>query len=198
MGPSTVEVARQRWRAAAESTFAALITDPSAYARAVATIGVIAAEFRARNADLGRLAEAMADPEELRAVTAAAPPPPGVPMAMLVGVACSMRERELIVADVREQRRRAIQDARDRGRAWAVLKGPEDVAELTGGPTGSACSIALHLASGTELRVAVDVWAPEPYRIDVVSPGSSTGQAFTRRDEWLAEAARRRSEVETP
>ncbi len=195
--PLDVDIWRQRWRAAAESTFATLIADPDAYARALETVGAIAADFRQRGAGLEALVQAMAAPDEVRTATAGATPP-GVPMALLVGVACSLRERELIVMDVRDKRRRAIQEARTAGRAWAVLEGPESVEELTGGRSGSGCSVALHLDSGTELRAAVDAWAPEPYRIDVVAPGGLRGEAFTQREEWLAEVQRLRGEIEAP
>ena len=46
----TVEVARRReqWRAAAQSLFPTLVADPVSYARAVETIGVLAAELGRR------------------------------------------------------------------------------------------------------------------------------------------------------
>ena len=193
-----VAAARSRWRAAAESAFPALIADPRAYARALEAIGAIAADLRRRDADLPDLAAAMDRSEDYRSVATAAPP--GIPMALLVGVACSMRERDLIARRVRDDRRRAIDDARAAGRPWAVLEGPARVEDLTGGATGSACCVHLHLPSGSELRAAVDAWSPEPYRVDVVNPGADapTGAAFTAREPWLAEVARLRSAVEAP
>lgn len=193
-----VVTARSRWRAAADSAFPALIADPAAYARAIETIGALAGDLRARDAGLADLAAAMAAPDDLRAATAQAPPPPGIPMSLLVGVACSMRERDLIAQRVRDDRRRAIDTARAAGRAWAVLEGPEVVERLDGGPTGSACCVHLHLPSGTELRAAVDMWSPEPYRVDAVGPGTSVDAVFAQRDPWLAEVNRLRTEIESP
>lgn len=194
--PAEVVTARARWRAAADSAFPALIADPAAYARAIATIGAIAADLRDRDTGLADLAAAMAAPDDLRPATA--PPPPGIPMALLVGVACGMRERDLIAQRVRDDRRRAIDAARDAGRAWAVLEGPERVEQLDGGLTGSACCVHLHLPSGTELRAAVDSWSPEPYRVGAVGPGASGETVFAAREPWLAEVERLRSAIESP
>lgn len=189
---------RTRWRSAADSAFPVLMTDPGLYARALETIGVLVADFRRREAGLDDLAAAMSEPEELRAVTASAPPPPGVPMALVVGVACSMRERDLIAQRVRDERRRAIQEARSAGRTWAVLEGPEQVEQLTGGSTGSASALHLHLASGTQLRASVNAWSTEPYGVEVVRPAgpAQDGATFAHREPWIDEVRKLRAEIE--
>jgi hypothetical protein len=189
---------RTRWRSAADAAFPALMTDPGVYARALETIGALVADFRRRELGLEDLAAAMSHPEALQLVPASAPPPPGVPMAMLVGVACSMRERDLIAQRVRDQRRRAIQEARAAGRSWAVLEGPEQVEQLTGGSTGTACAVHLHLASGTQLRASVNAWATEPYGVEVVRATgvANDGASFVHRETWIDEVNRLRAEVE--
>jgi hypothetical protein len=189
---------RTRWRSAAESAFPFLMTDPQVYAQALETVGLLAADFRRREVDLDGLAAAMSRPDELRAVTASAPAPPGVPIAMLVGVACSMRERDLITQRVRDGRRRAIHEARAAGRTWAILEGPEQVEQLSGGSTGSACAVHLHLPTGTELRASVNAWSTEPYSVDVVRPGvaATTGATFARREPWINEVNRVRADIE--
>jgi hypothetical protein len=194
----TVEVARRReqWRAAAQSLFPTLVADPDSYARAVETIGVLAAELGRRRAGLEDLARVMADPEDFAAQAGQAPPGP-VPLSLLVGVACGMRERELIAEQVRCGHRAAIERARAIGSEWAVLNGPECIEDLTGGTTGVGSCTHLHIPSGTELRATLDAWSPEPYRVDVIGPAgvSPDGGSFTRREPWIERFRRCRAEI---
>jgi hypothetical protein len=194
----TVEVARRReqWRAAAQSLFPTLVADPVSYARAVETIGVLAAELGRRGAGLEDLAQVMTDPDGFVAQVDQAPPAP-VPLALLVGVACGMRERELIADEVRSGHRAAIERARAAGSEWAVLNGPEFIEDLTGGTTGVGSCTHLHVPSGTELRATLDAWSPEPYRVDVIGPGgvSPDGGSFTRREPWIERFRRCRAEI---
>jgi hypothetical protein len=198
----TDELARRRreWRAAGEALFPTLTTDPSSYARAVEAIGVLAATLTRRSAGLADLVEAMSDPEAFLDGADVHPPGP-VPIALLVGVACGMRERELIIEQVRADHRAAIERARSAGSPWAVLNGPADIEDLTGGTGGVAGCTHLHVPSGAEIRATVDAWSPVPYRIDVIVPGvvPPEGRSFDRREPFLAEFHRcRRSLEETP
>lgn len=190
--------ARRQWRSVAETLFPALMTDPAGYAGAVEAIGAVAAAFTARSAGLAELAVAFAEPERCLA-DLGVPMRPGVPPILLVATACAMRERVLIAEDVRRCRSEAVRRAREAGRCWAVLQGPEQVEELTGGGTGgpSACS-HLHLPSGTELRATIDAWSTSPFRVDVIPAdgGAPSGAAFGRREPWLTEFAQRRCEIE--
>jgi hypothetical protein len=194
----TVEVARRRaqWRAAAQSLFPTLVADPVSYARTVETIGVLAAELGRRGAGLEDLAQVMADPHGFVAQVGQAPPAP-VPLALLVGVACGMRERDLIADQVRSGHRVAIERARATGSEWAVLNGPEFIEDLTGGTTGVGSCTHLHVPSGTELRATLDAWSPEPYRVDVIGPAgvSPDGGSFTRREPWIERFWRCRAEI---
>lgn len=193
----SVDQWRARWRSAAESAFPALVADPTGYVAAVEAIGLIADELRSRDAGLDDLAAAMARPDELWAAVAADTTPPRAPVPLLVGVACSMRERELIAKHGSEERSRVIEEARGAGRAWAVLEGPETVDELEPGPSGVAACVHLHLESGIELHAAIEAWSREGYRVDVVHPDGRAcgGQSFTRREDWLAEVGRRHAEI---
>ncbi|MDN5858629.1 MAG: hypothetical protein L0H84_08385 [Pseudonocardia sp.] len=188
--------AQARWRAAGEALFPTLTTDPSSYARAVEAIGVLAAALASRGAGLDDLAAAMDDPETFLAGAGVAPPGP-VPVALLVGVACGMRERDLIVEQVRADQRAAIEAARSSGSAWAVLAGPDAIEDLTGGTAGVASSTHLHVPSGTEIRASVDAWSPAPYRIDVIVPGTvpPEGYSFDRREPFLEQFHRCRARV---
>jgi hypothetical protein len=193
-----VATARMRWRAAAESLFPTLVADPSGYAGAVEAIGAVASALGRRNADLDDLVDAVAAPERLVAELEVRVPP-SVPVALLVAVACGMRERDLITEQVRRDRSAAVARARATGSQWAVLEGPERIEDLTGGDAGGpAGCIHLHLPSGTELRATVDAWSREPFRVDVIPSGGTTptGRSFTERGAWLDEFHRARADVE--
>ncbi len=195
---SEVAVARMRWRAAGESLFPTLIADPSAYAGAVEAIGALASALGRRSADLADLVVAVNAPERL-AVELGIRIPGGVPVALLVAVACGMRERELIAEQVRRDRAAAVERARAAGSHWAVLQGPERIEDLTGGEGGGPAGCThLHLPSGTELRATVDAWSREPFRVDVIPSGGTTpsGRSFTDRAAWLAEFHRVRADVD--
>lgn len=198
--PPDVQSARRRWRSAAESLFPTLVTDPPSYAGALETIGAMARELGDRHADLTALAAAMADPDAF--IDGCGQRPYGaVPSALLVGVACGMRERDLIAEQVRREHQLAIERSRTAGTTWAVLNGPECIEDVTGGASGVASCTHLHVPSGVELRATVDVWSPEPYRIDVIAPGvvPPQGRSFARREPWIEEFRRCRNEIgETP
>ncbi|QJY46125.1 hypothetical protein [Pseudonocardia broussonetiae] len=194
-GPADVDAWRSRWRAAGEALFPTLMTDPPSYAGAVETIGALAAELGRRRADLPALVAAMTDPDAFLAECGRRPS--AVPATLLVGVACGMRERDLIAEEVRAGHRSAIERSRAAGEAWAVLGGPEAIEDVTGGASGVACCTHLHIPSGVEIRASVDAWSPEPYRIDVIEPGvlPPRGGSFTRREPWIAEFHRVRAEI---
>lgn len=172
------------------------MTDPPSYTSALETIGAMAAELGKRGADVDALVVAMADPEAF-AVSCGLRPVGIAPMALLVGVACGMRERDIITETVRRDHEAAIARARATGDPWAVLNGPALIEDVTGGASGIEGCTHLHLDSGTELRATVDAWSPEPYTIDVVSAGGvpPVGLAFTTREPWLVEFRRRRDEI---
>lgn len=196
--PTAVAAARARWRAAGDSLFPALVSDPSGYSGAVAAIGAVTAELGRRDAGLDDLVEAVNAPDRLVAELGVRVPP-GVPVALLVAVACGMRERDLITEQVRRDRSDAVARARAAGSPWAVLQGPERIEDLTGGESGGpAGCVHLHLPSGTEVRAMVDPWSREPFRIDVIpSDGTTpTDRSFDDRAAWLAEFHRVRDEVD--
>jgi hypothetical protein len=183
----SIATARMRWRAAGESLFPTLVADPSTYAKAVEAIGALAAALGRRRAGLAELAALLDAPEPL-VVDEGIVLPPGVPVPLLVAVACGMRERQLISEDVCREREAAIAAARAAGAVWAVLQGPERVEDLTGGESGGpAGCVHLHLPSGSELRATIDVWSEEPYRLDVLpASGTPTGRSYADREAWLA------------
>jgi hypothetical protein len=178
---SPAVMARARWRAAEDRLYPSLLNDPSAYQRGLAAVQAVLGELRRRGHDVSDLLELESRADELLATAC----PRGVPLPadLLVAVACGMRDRELS-AD-REARRRdaAVDAARSAGRAWAVLDGPDDPAELTEGRWA-----AVHLDTGTVIEAAIDPWArAQAYGISV-----SAGEAasFADRDAWLSEIGR--------
>jgi hypothetical protein len=193
---AAVDAWRRRWRAASETLFPSLMAQPPAYAASLEAIGTMAEDLGRRGADLQDLVEAMSDPAGLVAACGVRVPP-GIPYDLLVGVACGMRERDLIAEGVRDARRVAIDHARAVGADWAVLDGPASIDDLTGGASGIEFSTHLHMASRTELRATVDAWSHEPYRIDVIEAGvvPPRSMSFTRREPWIEEFGRCKSEI---
>jgi hypothetical protein len=193
-----IAMARMRWRAAGESLFPALISDPASYSAAVEAIGAIASGLRGRNAQLADLARAVAAPDQ-EAADLGVQVPPGVPVPLIVAVACGMRERDLIAEQAHRERTDAVDRARAAGSAWAVLQGPERIEELTldepGAPTAARY---LHLDTGAELQVGIDGWCAEPFRIEVLPADGATATtvSFAEREPWIQEFLRARAELD--
>ncbi len=187
MTSSPAVMARARWRAAEDRLYPSLLNDPSAYQRGISAVQAVLGVLRRRGHDVSDLVELESHADELLAVAC----PGGIPLPadLLVAVACGMRDRELSAE--REARRRdaVVGAARSAGRAWAVLEGPDDPAELTEGRW-----VAVHLDTGTVIEAGIDPWArPQSYEISV-SPGAAS--AFADRDAWLGEISRVRQGFE--
>ena len=190
-----LDAARTQWRDAEERLLPTLIADPAAAARAVDAVHLLLAELRRRGDDPPTLVEAAADPDRLVATTRM--PDPGLPAALLVGVACGVRLREIrtILAEQDHRRTARILDrGRAAGRTWVVLDGPDDPAALTEGRT-----VGVHVASGTVLVATVDPWTDDrPYELQVhPAGGSPLARRFGDRAEWLDEHRLCRRDVES-
>jgi hypothetical protein len=184
-----VRVARARWRAAEDRLYPSLLTDPSAYQRCMTALQAVVAELRDRARDAAGLMAAEAGAERL--VATACPDGVPIPAELLVAVACGTVDRELSAESERRRRLAAVDAARAAGHAWAVVDGPQDAAELTEGRM-----VAVHLGSGVVVQATVDPWArDEAFGLEVVPAGPQ--RSFTDRDEWLAELAATRAEIET-
>jgi hypothetical protein len=183
--------ARARWRASEDRLYPMLVADPASYERALAYVRAVVGELRRRGDDVSVLLAAEAGAGEVLASAC----PEGVPLPadLLVGVACAIRDREISAAAERRRVDRAVAQAREAGRGWAVLRGPEQPGELT---EGSAS--VLHVASGTVLTATVDPWSGGPrYRLQIAHPeGAATSHYFSDRAEWLAAHQRSRAELE--
>lgn len=176
-----VTVARARWHSAGEQLFPALLADPAGYQRALTDIQAVVAELRRRGDDEAVLLAAAADPPALLAE--ACPAGSGLPADIAVGVACSVRERELNAEARRRQAERTVAEARAAGQPWAVLAGPEKPAELS----GEGDAVALHLPTGTVVTATVDMWSGgPPYLLQIAPPeGEPACLPFTGRADWL-------------
>jgi hypothetical protein len=191
MTDSGIGAARVRWRAAEEHLFPMLVADPSGYQRAVVELRAVVDELRVRSAagaDLLALERVAAE-----VVAAACPEGARLPADLLMGVACGMLDREVLVEHARRRQEQAVADARAAGRAWATIEGPDSPGDLVEGRR-----IALHVESGTLLTAAVDPWSGEPpFALSDVTPaGETVTRTFTDRAEWLAEHERCRASVE--
>lgn len=184
------EVARARWRAAEDRLYPTLIANPTSYQRALTQIQAVTDELRRRGDDLSVLLAAEAGTDEVLA--SACPEGIGLPADLLVGVACGIRAREIAAKQERERVRRVIDQAARAGAEWAVLRGPDDPAELT---EGSAA--ALHVPSGTVLTATVDPWSGEPpFQLELTpANGRPAHTNFTDRAEWLARYRQHRAEL---
>ncbi|MGQ0572766.1 MAG: hypothetical protein ACT4RN_01035 [Pseudonocardia sp.] len=185
---TVLRVARMRWRAAEDRLYPSLLGDPGSYQRSMTAMQAVVAELRRRGGGTGGLLAAEAAAFDV--VAAACPDGAGLPPELLVAVACGTVDRELTAA--REQRRRsaAMDAARAAGRAWAVVDGPQDAAQLQDGRM-----IAVHLASGAVVIAAADPWGRDAaYGLEVTPDGES--RTFADRDEWLAALADARAGVE--
>lgn len=187
------EVARARWRAAEDRLYPTLIANPTSYQRALTQIQAVTDELRRRGDDVSVLLAAEAGTDEVLA--SACPDGVGLPADLLVGVACGIRAREIAARHERERVQRVIAEANAAGAEWAVLRGPADPAELTGGSTS-----ALHLASGAVLTASVDPWSGDPpYQLELAPAGARpTLTHFADRTEWLASYRQQRTELSDP
>lgn len=190
----TVRVARMRWRAAEDRLYPALLADPGSYRRSMTAIQAVVAELRGRAVAAGGGVEALLAAEAAPFEVVAAACPDGVAAApdLVVAVACGTVDRELAAATEQARRAALLDTARAEGRAWAVVDGPADVAELTEGRV-----VAVHVASGAVVQASIDPWARgEAFGLDV-SDGES--RAFGDRAAWLAAfgAAKARIEAAT-
>jgi hypothetical protein len=196
----SVLAARAGWRSAEADLFPALIADPHNYQRTVQAVRLVVGELRSRCRDAHGLAEQRGRADE---VVAAAGVDVAVPPPLLVAAASALLDREFAAESRERARRRAIEEARAAGRAWAVWEGPEDPAELADppGPSGSR-SVAVHLPSGTVVTAAVLAWSPaRPYLLRVDPPGGGAdvrthSDTYSDRNGWLAAHDRSRSAVE--
>ncbi|MGE0295223.1 hypothetical protein [Pseudonocardia sp.] len=186
----TVLVARAGWRSAEAELFPALIADPHLYQRTVEAVRLVAGELRSRCADSRGLLEQRGRAEE---VVAAAAVDVAVPPPVLVAVASALLDREFAAERGERDRRRAIDEARAAGRAWAAWEGPAEISELTAGR-----SVAIHVPSGTVVTAEVLAWSPaEPYLLRVDPPGGGPdARTYADRNEWLDAHDRSRSAVE--
>lgn len=185
--------ARARWRSAEDQLFPALIANPGMYQRALAEIQALVAELRRRGDDRAVLLTADADPGAL--LTQVCPGGICLPADLAVGVACGARDRQLTDQENRRRAEQSVTDARAAGRPWAVLAGPEDLAELADGE-----SIALHLPTGTVVTATVDMWSGgPPYSLRVAPPdGEPACSSFSDRADWLDACRRGRAGLSGP
>lgn len=89
----TLALARLRWRAAEDRLYPTLIADPVAYERALRAVRAVLVELRRRCADAAALVAVEQAPDEV--IAAALPAGVPVPVDLLVGAACAMRDREI-------------------------------------------------------------------------------------------------------
>jgi hypothetical protein len=94
-----IDLARLRWRAAEDRLYPTLIADPAAYERALGAVQAVLGELRRRCANTADLVAVEQAPDEL--IAAACPAGVSVPVDVLVGAACAMRDREIAVTDRR-------------------------------------------------------------------------------------------------
>jgi hypothetical protein len=191
MNDAREAAARARWRSAEDRLYPALISDPDTYQRALTEIQAIVGVLRARGDDVSVLFAAEHDAAGL--VAQACPRSSGLPIDLMVGVACGMRDRELGAQRERLRVQGVLAETRAAGRTWAVTSGPERLGELSDGRT-----VAVHLPTGTAVTATVDVWSgAPPYGLEVAPPeGEPSYRSFSDRDEWLAAYRRCRSELD--
>ncbi|WP_028936154.1 hypothetical protein [Pseudonocardia spinosispora] len=190
-GPFDPSVAgpRARWRAAEDRLYPTLITNPANYQRALTQVQAVVEELRRRGDDVAVLLAAETEPDQVLA--AACPEGVGLPVDLLMGVACGMRDRELTAHRERVRVSRVVVDARASHAEWATLRGPATPAELADGSAS-----VLHLESGTVLTATVDPWSGDPpFALEIAAAdGAATQRTFTDRAEWLAEYERWRAD----
>lgn len=192
VGRGPEAAAQERWRAAEDRLYPAVMADPGSYQRSLAAVQALVGALRVRAATVGDLIAAEADADALLAEVADRPP---LPADLLVQAACGMRDREIAAAREGERRAAALDDARANGLAWAVLEGPERVEDLF---TGS--SVVVHVATGRTLLAVADPYSgADPYRLQEFGPGGEPGRerAFDAPGEWAAERERWRTEIDT-
>jgi hypothetical protein len=88
-----IVLARVRWRSAEDRLYPTLINDPAAYERALGAVQAVLTELRLRCSNPAELIAVEEAPDEL--IAAVLPSGVPVPVDLLVGAACAMRDREI-------------------------------------------------------------------------------------------------------
>lgn len=140
------------WSAAEDALYGPLLSDPQGYERVVALVGAVVAHLRATVGSVAGLVETSRQGAAL--VTRLAPEAalPWLPLDAVVGAACAMRHRELLIAEQQDKRRRMLGDAARDGEVWVRI-----VDATSSAAPAVAPALVVHVPSGMAIRCTTEM-----------------------------------------
>ena len=150
--PGSVDVplaVLRSWDQAEAKLFPLVMAQPELYERALAMVGVLAAQLRETCPDVPALLAA----HERGAALAEGAEVAGVRPELIAAAACATRYRELVTAGAARRRLAALARARDEGLAWAVVEESGDEARA---PYVPYQRVEAHVPTGRAVIVSVE------------------------------------------
>jgi hypothetical protein len=180
--PQELEEAVRRWRTAEQRLYPMAMASPEGYERYVALVRAVADDLRpVRNAEA--LTDAYAGAVDI-AVAAARRhglPTEGLELELAAGAAFSLRYREVLAEERREEAARRVGEARARRQEWVTI---HETGVWRESPVPPYARVELHLPEGTGLHLWVEESlerAGVEYGVEVVQLDPQTGQWLTGR-----------------
>lgn len=153
MTPDPVDrAAVASWNAAEDALYGPLLADPQGYERVVGLVGAVVTHLRAT---VESVADLVAASREGAALVAHVEPEgalPWLPLDAVVGAACAMRHRELLIAAQEEKGKQMLRDAAHRGEHWVRI-----VDATSSAAPAVAPALVVHVPSGMAVRCTTEM-----------------------------------------
>lgn len=158
------------WTAAEEALYGPLLADPQAYERVVALVGRLVEHLRVTVDDVPGLVAAGRRGAALAAEVDPEAALPWLPLVTVVGAACAIRHRELLVVEQQENRRAVLRDRVGSGARWVrIVDATSSVAPVV------APALLVHVPSGMGIRCTTEMdletggarFVASPVRVDL-------------------------------
>ena len=153
-GPEVAEAAAvvAGWARAEEGLYGPLLADPHAYEQVVALVGALVAHLRTTVPDLPDLVAASRRGPALVAEVAPEQALPWVSLEAALRAACAMRHRELLAAQLPENRKERLAEAAASGATWVRIADAGSTAAPVVAP-----ALVVHVASGMAIRCTTEM-----------------------------------------
>lgn len=141
-----------RWNAAEDALYGPLLSDPQGYERVVGLVGAVVTHLRATVESVAGLVEASREGAALVARVEPEGALPWLPLDAVVGAACAMRHRELLIVEQHEKGKQMLRDAAHRGEPWVRI-----VDATSSAAPAVAPALVVHVPSGMAIRCTTEM-----------------------------------------